>query len=72
MNEMNSLTHSCIHSFASFAIFAFSGRAVFIILATGAKGGNILASEYSFLFVLGERDGSGDGDEGLWDMMEDV
>ena len=37
MNEMNSLTHSCMHSFASFAILAFSGRAVFIIRATGAK-----------------------------------
>ena len=37
MKEMNSLTHSCIHSLASFAILAFSGRAVFIILATGAK-----------------------------------
>jgi hypothetical protein len=37
MNEMNSLTHSCMHSLASFAIFAFSGRAVFMIRATGAK-----------------------------------
>lgn len=37
MNEINSLTHSCIHSFASFAILAFSGRAVFMIRATGAK-----------------------------------
>jgi len=37
MNEINSLTHSCMHSFASLAIFAFSGRAVFIIRATGAK-----------------------------------
>jgi len=44
MNEMNSLTHSCMHSFASFAIFAFSGKAVFIIRATGAKL-RILASE---------------------------
>lgn len=34
---MNSLTHSCIHSFASFAILAFSGRAFFIIRATGAE-----------------------------------
>lgn len=37
MNEMNSLTHSCMHSFASLAILAFSGKAVFIIRATGAK-----------------------------------
>lgn len=37
MNEINSLTHSCIHSFASFAILAFSGNAVFMIRATGAK-----------------------------------
>ena len=37
MNEINSLTHSCMHSFASFAILAFSGKAVFMIRATGAK-----------------------------------
>lgn len=37
MNEMNSLTHSCMHSFASFAILALSGSAVFMIRATGAK-----------------------------------
>lgn len=37
MNEMNSDTHSCMHSFASFAILAFSGKADFMILATGAK-----------------------------------
>ena len=37
MNEMNSETHSCMHSFASFAILAFSGNADFMILATGAK-----------------------------------
>ena len=37
MKEMNSLTHSCMHSFASLAIFAFSGNAIFMILATGAK-----------------------------------
>ena len=37
MKDMNSLTHSCMHSFASFAILAFSGRAVFMIRATGAK-----------------------------------
>jgi hypothetical protein len=48
MNEMNSLTHSCIHSFASLAILAFSGRAVFIIRATGAKF-LMLESKYSCL-----------------------
>lgn len=37
MKEMNSLTHSCMHSFASFAIFAFSGKAIFMMRATGAK-----------------------------------
>ena len=37
MKEMYSLTHSCMHSFASFAIFALSGRACFKIRATGAK-----------------------------------
>ena len=37
MKEMNSLTHSCMHSFASLAILAFSGSAVFMIRATGAK-----------------------------------
>lgn len=68
MNEMNSLTHSCIHSLASFAIFAFSGRAVFIILATGAKGGNILAGS-SFFPAREVPEGSEDGDGGVWDMM---
>lgn len=37
MKLMNSLTHSCMHSFASLAILALSGRAVFMIRATGAK-----------------------------------
>lgn len=37
MKLMNSLTHSCIHSFASLAILALSGRACFMIRATGAK-----------------------------------
>jgi hypothetical protein len=44
MNEMNSLTHSCMHSFASLAILALSGNAVFMIRATGAKL-RMLASE---------------------------
>lgn len=34
MNEINSLTHSCIHSLASFAILAFSGKASFMMRAT--------------------------------------
>jgi len=37
MKEMNSLTHSCMHSLASFAIFALSGNDVFMMRATGAK-----------------------------------
>ena len=44
MKEMNSLTHSCMHSLASLAILAFSGNAVFMIRATGAKL-RMLASE---------------------------
>jgi len=70
MNEMNSLTHSCIHSFASLAILAFSGRAVFIIRATGAAF-RILASESSLSFfdALDARAGCGDGDEESWDMI---
>jgi len=71
MNDMNSLTHSCIHSFASFAIFAFSGSAVFIILATGAKF-LMLASEYSCFPALEARGASGDDDEEAWDMIECV
>lgn len=55
MNEMNSDTHSCIHSLASFAIFAFSGRADFMIRATGAKF-RMLASE-SRLLLAGAMDG---------------
>ncbi len=50
MNEMNSDTHSCIHSLASFAIFAFSGRADFMIRATGAKL-RMLASESRLLLA---------------------
>lgn len=34
MKEMNSLTHSCIHSLASLAILALSGSAFFMIRAT--------------------------------------
>ena len=48
MKEMNSLTHSCMHSLASLAILAFSGSAVFMIRATGAKL-RILASDARLL-----------------------
>lgn len=73
MKEMNSDTHSCMHSFASFAILAFSGSADFMILATGAKF-CMLASPCSnaFLEALfealdecccgGDDDSSGDGE----------
>lgn len=68
MNEMNSLTHSCMHSFASFAIFAFSGRAVFMMRATGAKL-RMLASEAKPSDLLldelrgGDEDDGGDADD---------
>src|SRR5947208_6688061 len=71
MNEMNSLTHSCIHSLASFAIFAFSGRAVFIIRATGAKL-RMLASDTVICLGLcasiGEVANDDCGEE--WDMID--
>ena len=53
MNEMNSLTHSCMHSLASLAILAFSGKAVFMIRATGAKL-RILASDARVWLVSGK------------------
>lgn len=56
MNEMNSLTHSCMHSLASFAILAFSGRAVFMIRATGAKL-RMLASDSGLLCLEPPRCG---------------
>jgi len=70
MKEMNSLTHSCMHSFASFAILALSGRAIFMIRATGAKL-RMLASDAvaAALFVPlgvvcgGEVDERGDEDD---------
>jgi hypothetical protein len=70
MNEMNSLTHSCMHSLASLAIFAFSGRAVFIIRATGAKL-RMLASESPacFLDLEARLDSGGGGEEDSWDMI---
>jgi hypothetical protein len=78
MNEMNSLTHSCIHSLASFAIFALSGNAVFIIRATGAKL-RMLASGYpSFFplfevrFVSGDEEEAGEGDWDVWDMFRSM
>lgn len=69
MNDINSLTHSCMHSFASFAILAFSGRAVFMIRATGAKL-RMLASETGpcELSVVVEE-GESDGGE-LSDMLD--
>jgi len=69
MNEMNSLTHSCMHSFASLAILAFSGSAIFMIRATGAKL-RMLASEIQSLFVLLDVVCGGDVDDcGEWDDM---
>jgi len=64
MKEMNSLTHSCMHSFASLAIFAFSGKAIFMMRATGAKL-RMLASEavVAFWFVLLGVDCGGEVDE---------
>jgi hypothetical protein len=50
MKEMNSLTHSCMHSLASLAILAFSGSAIFMIRATGAKL-RMLASDAVLLFA---------------------
>jgi hypothetical protein len=70
MKEMNSLTHSCMHSLASLAILAFSGNAVFMIRATGAKL-RMLASEAAApckrFLVSCEADG--DGREYSEDMM---
>ena len=40
MKLMNSDTHSCTVSFASFEIFAFAGKAFFMILLTFAMGRN--------------------------------
>lgn len=71
MKEMNSDTHSCMHSLASLAIFAFSGRAFFMIRATGAKF-RMLASNWSYLSPLEEagRAASGDFGDETWDMDE--
>jgi hypothetical protein len=71
MNEINSLTHSCIHSLASFAIFAFSGRAVFMILATGAKLRMLASDAPSPLPALPEARGVGEdcGEEEARDMI---
>lgn len=71
MNEMNSLTHSCMHSLASLAILAFSGRAFFMILATGAKL-RMLASKWSYLSAFEEegRAASGEPGDESWDMDE--
>ena len=75
MKEMNSLTHSCIHSFASLAIFAFSGSAFFMIRATGAKL-RMLASYASSRSSLDDeeeaRGASGDLEDESRDMGDDV
>jgi len=73
MNEMNSDTHSCIHSLASFAIFAFSGRADFMIRATGAKL-RMLASESRLLLAgaVDERWAGSDEEGGEEDDMTPV
>jgi len=64
---MNSLTHSCMHSFASFAILALSGRAFFMIRATGAKL-RMLASRLPYFSALEARGASGELDDEWWDM----
>lgn len=67
---MNSLTHSCMHSLASFAILAFSGKAIFMILATGAKL-RMLASDplSDFLLDLDVRRVCGSGEDDPSDMI---
>jgi hypothetical protein len=65
MKEINSLTHSCMHSLASLAILAFSGKAVFMIRATGAKL-RMLASD------MAEGDDDDDNDERLPCCLDDV
>jgi len=65
MKEMNSLTHSCMHSLASFAILAFSGGAVFMMRATGAKLrmlASLAALEVGLLAPL-DMDDCGDDDD---------
>jgi hypothetical protein len=66
MKEINSLTHSCMHSLASLAILAFSGKAVFMIRATGAKL-RMLASD----MAEGDDDDD-DNDERLPCCLDDV
>jgi hypothetical protein len=67
MNEMNSLTHSCMHSLASLAILALSGRAPFMIRATGAKLRMLASEAISFLVFRGrsgcDRDGTRDAED---------
>ena len=68
MNEINSLTHSCMQSFASLAIFALSGNAIFMIRATGAKLRMLASETTSLLKPLGvvcggEGDDCGEGDD---------
>lgn len=68
MKLMNSLTHSCIHSLASFAIFAFSGSAVFMIRATGAKLRMSASDPPSSLLDPEERRARSTGEEESWDI----
>jgi hypothetical protein len=60
-----------MHSFASFAILAFSGRAVFMIRATGAKLRMLASDALSLCFLVLEARAvvSGEGDEEAWDMI---
>ena len=69
MKEINSLTHSCIHSFASLAILAFSGSASFMIRATGAKL-RMLASEATFAMAPWEVAWGGEDDK--WGEEDDI
>jgi hypothetical protein len=68
MKLINSDTHSCMHSLASLAIFAFSGRADFIILATGAKF-LMLASESRLVDEFLVARCTGEDEEGEEDDM---
>lgn len=70
MKLINSLTYSYMHSLASFAILAFSDRASFMILATGAKL-RMLASDplSDFLLDLEVRRGCGFGEDDSLEMI---
>lgn len=55
-----------MHSLASFAIFAFSGSAIFMIRATGAKLRMSASDPPSFLFNLEARRVFPTGEEESW------